>query len=144
MNKIPRDCMELDFDGVMVRLTPEQFYVLDPYRKRFKQFQNDNDKLNKMIMMFMDLLKEGHFEDSLEETKKDGEAKKNRYNDGLYDVLNMIEDWWKLYYTNCVKETFKLSNEPLKHLDSTLEQLEESHNKISILRAKDIPMKKGK
>ena len=103
---VPRvECMELNLNGNMVRLTPKQFDVIFPYSKYFEQIKKDNDKLNSMIMMFIDLLKEGHFEDSLEETKKDGEAKKNRYNDGLYDVLNMIEDWWRSEY--CIEEKEK-------------------------------------
>ena len=92
-NNKPDFNMVLEFDGVKLYVTPNQFQVLDKYIK-------SKDKLNEIIIMFMDLLREGHFEDSLEETKKDGESKKNRYNDGLYDVINMVEDWWKQQYSD--------------------------------------------
>ena len=92
-NNISNFKMVLDFDGTKLHVEPSQFYVLSEYIK-------SKDKLNETIIMFMDLLREGHFEDSLEETKKDGESKKNRYNDGLYDVLNMVEDWWKQQYSD--------------------------------------------
>ena len=92
-NDIPICNMVLEFDGVKLYVTPNQFQVLDKYIK-------SKENLNKTIITFMDLLREGHFEDALEETKKDGEAKVNRYNDGLYDVLNMIEDWWRQHYSD--------------------------------------------
>ena len=92
-NNKPYFNMVLEFDGVKLYVDPNQFQVLDKYIK-------SKDKLNETIIMFMGLLREGHFEDALEETKKDGEARVNRYNDGLYDVLNMIEDWWKQQYSD--------------------------------------------
>lgn len=93
MNDMPIFNMVLDFDGVKLYVTPLQFETLDKYIK-------SKDKLNETIIMFMDLLREGHFEDALEETKKDGEAKVNRYNNGLYDVLNMVENWWRQHYSD--------------------------------------------
>ena len=92
-NNKPNFNMCLDFDGEKLNVEPSQFYVLSEYIK-------SKDKLNETIIMFMGLLREGHFEDALEETKKDGEARVNRYNDGLYDVLNMIEDWWRQQYSD--------------------------------------------
>ena len=68
--------------------------------KEYTKEKLEDMTIDEVVELFMDLLREGHFEDSLEETKKDGEAKKNRYNDGLYDVLNMVEDWWKQQYSD--------------------------------------------
>ena len=68
--------------------------------KEYTKEKLEDMTTDEVVELFMDLLREGHFEDALEETKKDGEAKTNRYNDGLYDVLNMVEDWWKQQYSD--------------------------------------------
>ena len=85
---------------------PEEIGVLEDYitqaestDKELEGLKEKHNELNKTVMMFQDLLKQGHFEDALEEVKKDGSAKVNRYNDGLYDVLNMVENWFLHHYS---------------------------------------------
>ncbi len=49
MNKqrsIPLDCMELDFDGVHVRLTVQQFDVLYPYKKKCETTEKERNEMS--------------------------------------------------------------------------------------------------
>ena len=56
MNKNNNFNMVIYFDGIPLYVTPEQFDILDSYKQK-KEF------LEKTIVNFLDLMKQGYFDD---------------------------------------------------------------------------------